>query len=856
MEIINYKNLFEKSPAKILVLDTDFKIISITDAYLEVTEPDNKNIIGKFYTDNYDVIASVKWVIKHKLPHSTNKTTNYTKASEIKHWKLSHSPILNELNEVQYIVQLMEPYQEINTIINTDKITETEFRYRSLIEESTVAIAVYTGPEISINYVNNIMLTYWGKNKEAVLNKPFCDALPELNNQHFYKDLQLVYATGITYNGIEESADVIVQGRLQTFYFNYTFKALRDKEGNIDGIYNIAIDVTSEVIAKNKLKESEKRYKSITKAITSIDWVSDSKGAFFEPQISWEEYTGQPWKKHKGSGWINMVQEADREKVIEAWTLAKAEKSRFVANGKLWSKYHNGYRYFESVAISFLDERGDITEWVGTITDIHEQKIAIEKLAESEARFRMLVLQAPVAICVLRGENYIIETINAGMAEMWDRKIEAVINKPAFDVLPELTDQGFKELLDQVFTTGQRFVAQEMPITLKRNGQLEEIFIKFIYEPLRDASGIITGVMAVAHDISEQVTARKGIEESEKKFRLLTNTMPQKINTADAEGNVTYYNQKWLNDTGFSFEEIKNWGWGKVMFPADVESTTIKWKESLATGNPFEMEYRLLEKGVYKWNLSRALPLKDDNGKIIMWVGTHTDIHHIKEEQEQKDSFIGKVSHELRTPVAIIKTYSQLLQQILVQNGNIEEIKIITKIITQLQRLNNLVMGLLDVTKVNSGTLVINKTSFDFNKMVSETVEEIEIIAPKNKITQHLSAVGLVFSDEERIIQVITNLLTNAIKYSPENSEIIINTYLQKDEVLFSIQDFGVGISLTEQKNIFNQFHRISGPMQHTYPGLGLGLFISAEIIKQLGGKIWVESEEDKGSTFFFSIPA
>ena len=165
-------------------------------------------------------------------------------------------------------------------------------------------------------------------------------------------------------------------------------------------------------------------------------------------------------------------------------------------------------------------------------------------------------------------------------------------------------------------------------------------------------------------------------------------------------------------------------------------------------------------------------------------------------------------------------------------------------------------MGLLDVTKVNSGTLIINKTSFNFNKMVSETVEEIEIIAPKNKITQHLSAVGLVFSDEERIIQVLTNLLTNAIKYSPENSEIIINTYQQKDEVLFSIQDFGVGISLTEQKNIFNQFHRISGPMQHTYPGLGLGLFISAEIIKQLGGKIWVESKEDKGSTFFFSIPA
>ena len=551
-----------------------------------------------------------------------------------------------------------------------------------------------------------------------------------------------------------------------------------------------------------------------------------------------------------------MVQPDYRAKVIEAWKLAKAKKSGFVTTGKLWSKYHNSYRHFESVAISFFDERGDIKEWVGTITDIHEQKIAIDKLAVSEARFRTLVLQAPVAICVLRGENYVIETINAEMAEMWDRQIEAVINKPAFDVLPELLDQGFKQLLDKVFTTGERFVAQELPITLKRNGQLENIFIKFIYEPLRDDAGIVTGVMALAHDISEQVIARKGIEESEKKFRLLTNTMPQKINTADAEGNVTYYNQKWLDDTGFSFEEIKNWGWGKVMLPADIENTIIKWKESLATGNPFEMEYRLLEKGVYRWNLSRALPLKNEEGKVIMWVGTHTDIQHIKEEQEQKDSFIGKVSHELRTPVAIIKTYSQLLQEILMQNGSIEEGKILTKIITQIQRLNNLVMGLLDVTKVNSGTLVFNKINFDFNKMVSETIEEIQAIAPKNKIIQQPSSVGFVFSDQERIIQVITNLLTNAIKYSPENTDIIINTFLQNNEVLFSVEDFGVGISVTEQTNIFNQFHRISGPMQHTYPGLGLGLFISAEIIKQLDGKIWVNSEEGKGSAFFFSIPA
>lgn len=742
-----------------------------------------------------------------------------------------------------------------NMVIDRKKTIEKEFRYRSLIEESTVAIALYIGSEIRINYVNDIMLSYWGKHKEDVLNMTFSDALPELNDHHFLTHLQMVYKTGIPYSGIEERRSSVILNGLRTFYFSYTFKAMRDKEGIIYGIYHMAIDITNEVISKNKLQESEERYKSLTKATSAIVWVTNSKGEFFEPQIPWQEYTGQQWEAHRKWGWINMIQKEDRKQVINAWKLAITKNYRCNITGRLWSQSHQGYRYFDWVGISFLDKKGKVKEWVGTITDVHEQQIANSKIAASEERFRLLILQAPIAICVLRGENYIIDTINIKMAEMWDRKIEELLNRPALEVLTELKELGSIALLDQVFTTGERFIAQEVSLNLKRKGKTENIFIQFIYEPLLDAVGKIMGVMAVIHDISAQVLARKGIEESENKFRLLTNTMPQKINTADAQGNVTYYNQKWLDDTGFSFEDLKNWGWSKAMSPADIEKTTLNWKRSLETGNPFEMEYRLLEKGVYKWNLSRALPLKDEKGKVIMWVGTHTDIQHIKEEQEQKDNFIGKVSHELRTPVTIIKTYTQLLQEILMQKGNAEEVKILTKIIIQIQRLNNLIMGLLDVTRLNSGTFTISNTLLDFDKLAEATVGEIKSIAPKNKFIQHFSSGVFVYSDQERIVQVMTNILTNAIKYAPENVEIIIQTYVDKKEVILSIQDFGVGIAMEEQNNIFKQFHRISGPMQHTYPGLGLGLYIAAEIIKQLKGKIWVESELGNGSTFYVSLP-
>ena len=263
------------------------------------------------------------------------------------------------------------------------------------------------------------------------------------------------------------------------------------------------------------------------------------------------------------------------------------------------------YRWHLNLASPIKDENGHIKMWVGSTTDIHEQKAASEKIKASEERFRLLVMQAPVAICVLRGEQYIIETINEHMLEMWDRTKEAAINRPVFDVLPEFRDQGLKELLDHVFTTGNRFVSQELPLTINRNGGLVDIFVKFVYEPMREADGSLSGVMALAHEITEQVNARKRIEVSEKKFRLLTNAMPQKITNADAEGNVNFFNQQWVDDTGLTFEELMDWGWKKAMHPSDLEATVNNWTHSVATGDIFEMECRILNKeGSYRWNLS------------------------------------------------------------------------------------------------------------------------------------------------------------------------------------------------------------------------------------------------------------
>jgi signal transduction histidine kinase len=174
----------------------------------------------------------------------------------------------------------------------------------------------------------------------------------------------------------------------------------------------------------------------------------------------------------------------------------------------------------------------------------------------------------------------------------------------------------------------------------------------------------------------------------------------------------------------------------------------------------------------------------------------------------------------------------------------------------QVNRLTNLIGDLLDVTKINSGRLQFNKVWFDFNQVIKETIDDLQHTTQKHKLVADFTETGQIYSDKDRISQVITNLITNAIKYSPHTDQIIVSTRLKNKEAIACVQDFGIGIPDDKKDRVFEQFYRVSGDKQHTFPGLGLGLYISSEIIKREGGRMWVNSVEGKGSTFCFALPA
>ena len=234
-------------------------------------------------------------------------------------------------------------------------------------------------------------------------------------------------------------------------------------------------------------------------------------------------------------------------------------------------------------------------------------------------------------------------------------------------------------------------------------------------------------------------------------------------------------------------------------------------------------------------------------------MGVVTDITDIKYLLKQKDDFIGVASHELKTPVTTIKAYTQILQEMLNAKGESPELSIVKKVDKQVNKLTTLINDMLDATKMVSGRLEFTYSEFNFDDFIKETLNDLQLTMNK-KIDLELFANNcIVNADKEKIEQAITNLVNNANKFSPQAENIIVRTYLKGGHVYCDVQDFGIGISDENINNLFQQFYRISN--NNTFPGIGLGLYISSGIIKREGGNIWVKSVEGKGSTFSFSLP-
>jgi len=227
-----------------------------------------------------------------------------------------------------------------------------------------------------------------------------------------------------------------------------------------------------------------------------------------------------------------------------------------------------------------------------------------------------------------------------------------------------------------------------------------------------------------------------------------------------------------------------------------------------------------------------------------------------KKAEIQKEEFLGFASHELKTPVTSIKAYIQLMLLYAKREQKKDLLPLIQKVDVQVDRLTHLINDLLDVTKVQAGKLEFNFESFSLNEIVDEVISNMQLTTSKHQIVKEGSIKAFVYGDRERTAQILINLLSNAIKYSPEADRVMVRVTDGDDKVGIAIQDYGIGIAKEYQQKIFERFYRVDGRKQETYPGLGLGLHIASEIARRQNGRLLVESELGKGTTFYLELPA
>jgi PAS domain S-box-containing protein len=465
-----------------------------------------------------------------------------------------------------------------------------------------------------------------------------------------------------------------------------------------------------------------------------------------------------------------------------------------------------------------------------------------------------------------------------------------IIGKPIAAALPEVVAQGFVDLLDRVLASGQAHVGRATPVMLERGaaGESSLRYLDFVYQPLTDARGERVGVVVHGADVTDSVRARHDVERlwveseqaranvqaSEARYRFLANAIPVQVWTATPDGKLDYVSDLTAKYFGKAPDQVTGEGWLGVLHPDDLAPTAGRWEQSLASGAPYEVEFRLWSAAhaSYRWHLARATAQRDDHGAIIRWFGTNTEIEEQKraerdlqrltvealEANRAKGDFLAAMSHELRTPLNAIGGYAQLIEMGLRGPVTEEQRVDLLKIQRSKNHLDGLVSDVLNFAKLGSGKIDFRVRPISVRQTVDAV---IEMVAPQ--LTQKALRLepyptpndGHILADADRTRQILLNLFANALKFTAPGGTITPDVRAESGLVRISVRDTGIGIPTEQFERIFEPFVQARRSLDSTDHGFGLGLAISRQLARAMGGDLTVQSEVGLGSTFTLTLP-
>jgi len=807
------------------------------------------------------------------------------------------------------------------------------------------ATAIHVTEDAIIQEANNAMLAIWGKDR-SVIGKSLADALPELKGQPFIDMFKRVWNEGLTISGKDTAADLNVNGEIQTFYFDFEYRAVKNDAGDVICILHTAIDVSERVLRREamelaneraaalnreqalneefaatneelsatneelqkaqnhlhllntelearvaarvkELSESEERFRTMAEGTDVFIAVGDENGNGIYFNKPWLALTGRSMDELLAFGWVDLIHPQDRDGYVEIYLSALNKKAPFAGEFRVLNREGN-YRWLLASGPPRFNADGTFAGYISSCVDITERKLVelerqnLSALVDASSEFISLAnadheitYANPVALKKLGWKSFQNRTI-LDFVYPGDRDF-------AKKALAKIMDQGNfrQEIRYWNEITGQPFWVEWNGISIKDPVTKEFIALATVgpdvterkqhQEELQD----INEEMAAANEelaaTNEELAATneelaqthndlvqyiKKLSDSEEK--LLQAIETGKMGTWSIEPET----QK-LSMSGFVREllgldmdqEITKDEVLKAINEDYHELIASAMDNALKSHLPSDTEYLInnIKTGEEKWIRATGRVFLDAMGNVTEYSGMFMDITERKLDELRKNDFIGMVSHELKTPLTAINGFVQVLQRKARLDADEYASKALEKTQIQIKKMTAMINGFLNVSRLESGKLMIDKTAFRLDELLQETVDETFISPSTHAIVMALSCEVIVNADRDKIGNVISNLLSNAHKYSSNGSSIEINCEVKDHEVIVSVKDQGIGISKEDAKKLFDRYYRVQS--NHTISGFGIGLYLSAEIIHRHDGKIWVESEGQVGSTFYFSLP-
>lgn len=557
----------------------------------------------------------------------------------------------------------------------------------------------------------------------------------------------------------------------------------------------------------------------------------------------------------------------------EIWTTIKPLLNQVMSGGEAtWNEdalipiYRNGN--LEDVYWTFsyskvVDDNGIggvlviCSETTAKVIARQKTDAVLAELFYNEQRLKYMLADAPVAIAVLAGKELKVESANTKILEVWG-KPKSIIGSSLHAAIPEIKDQGYLQILDEVFTTGVAYFGTEAKVLLNRNAVLEEVYFNFVYHPLKNAAGITTNIMIVASEVTEEVQARLDLIKYQDIITLAIDASSMALWSLQIEKQKIELSQRALTmlevfkDVELSIHDLL-----KLMgsyYAYRIMRTVL---QAIKKQNNFEFQFpiKLSDGDNVRWLKAAGKAYYTDQNTPLYLTGTLLDITEQRLNNLRKNDFIAMVSHELKTPLTSLKAYVQMLSKEAKESNNLFTETTFNRIDNQVKKMTNMINSFLTLSSLESGKIYLNKTNICLNEIIRGAAEEIMYVNRINHIVLIPCDPVIVNADHEKITQVIINLINNAIKYSPDNNLITITCGKEDNMGIVKVKDGGIGINATDLKKLFQRYFRVQTFANKTTSGFGIGLYLCTEIIERHGGRIWVNSEIGVGSEFCFNLP-